>query len=382
MIRCAECKGRGLCGLLRCPVTSRFHARMKTVPSSDRYQGSAPSVFIGSFGYPDVRGGPLLVNDPDNPPDWLARGLSIDEVVGIRAGTIRGSSLPSRFESPLQEIALSQKPVDVEVVFERPVRFDLTFDGTVAPVGLTGSLRNMDVLDNASVDRAVDRVTSDTDLGAVESCTILRDADIDVYQIGKLMTAGLLGRKRRFVPTRWAITAVDDAVSTELKRRISRNPAAPEIQVFSGEVFGNRIVCILIPGDWKFEMIEIWGKHTLWGGDTEAIVQDREGMKKSSYSPITGAYYSARLAVTEYLARTGRVGRAIVIRSVSSEYWAPLGTWVIREASRRAMNSPAIPCETLSQAIDTASGILGFSHWTRHSTLIPELRTQKTLSEF
>jgi len=44
-------------------------------------------------------------------------------------------------------------------------------------------------------------------------------------------------------------------------------------------------------------MIEVWGKQTLWAGDTEAIVQDREGMKKQGYSPISGAYYSARLAV-------------------------------------------------------------------------------------
>jgi hypothetical protein len=96
-----------LCGLPRCPVMSRFQARLRAIPLSDQYQGSAPSVFIGSFGYPDVRGGPLLVNDPDNPPDWLARGLAIEDVVGIRAGTIRGDSLPGKFGGQIQEIALS-----------------------------------------------------------------------------------------------------------------------------------------------------------------------------------------------------------------------------------------------------------------------------------
>ncbi len=382
MIRCADCKGKGLCGLPQCPVMSRFHARLKAAPATDHYEGSSPSVFIGSYGYPDVRGGPLLVNDPDNPPDWLARGLGIDDIVGIRAGTIRGSSRPEQFESPIHEIALSRKPVDVEVRFERPIRFDLTFDGTIAPVGLTGSVRQMALTESPSVDRAVERITSDTDLGAVESCVLLRDADIDVYQIGKLMTAGLLGRKRRFVPTRWAITAVDDAVSTSLKKRVARHSSLEDIAVFSGEVFGNRIACILVPGDWKFEMIEIWGKHTLWGGETDSITQDREGMKKTGYSPISGAYYSARLAVAEYLELTGKQARAIVVRSVSSAYWAPLGTWVIREAVRQAMASPRIRCETLDQAVAVASGFLGFSHWIGHSTLIPELRTQRTLFQF
>ena len=48
-------------------------------------------------------------------------------------------------------------------------------------------------------------------------------------------------------------------------------------------------------------MIEIWGRRTLWGGEEEVIVQDQEGMTKKGYSPISGAYYSARLAACEYL---------------------------------------------------------------------------------
>ena len=136
-MQCAECKGKGMCGLPRCPVMSRFHAQASTKLSSS-YQGSSPSVFIGSFGYPDVRGGPLLINDTDNPPDWIRRNLGLEDIVGIRARTIRGSSGLPRISGNLQEIALSTNPLDVDVVFEKPVMFSLNFDGTVAPVGLTG----------------------------------------------------------------------------------------------------------------------------------------------------------------------------------------------------------------------------------------------------
>jgi hypothetical protein len=267
-------------------------------------------------------------------------------------------------------------------VFEKPIAFSLTFDGTVAPVGLSGSIRQMAVTGSAKVDRTVDRVTSDLDLGATDACVTLMESDIDVYQITKLMTAGLLGIRRHFVPTRWAITAVDDTLSTRMKKKISAFAPLEEIQIFSGEIFGNRIVCILVPGDWKYEMIEIWGRHTLWGGDQEIIVQDREGMTKHGYSPISGAYYSARLAVCEYLTQVRRQARVILVRSISSDYWAPLGTWVIREATRQAMANRSRTLPSLDAAVQEASARLGFDRWVRHSTLIPELRTQRTLFSF
>lgn len=381
MMRCAECKGKGMCGLPRCPIMSRFQAQLAMKPASS-YSGSTPSLFIGSYGYPEVSGGPLLIDDSDNPPQWLAEGRTIDDIVGIRARTIRGTSGIRSYTGSLQEIALSSRPVDVEVSFSRPVSFDLAFDGTVAPVGLSAAMKAIDVIGNARVDRIVDRVTSDTDMSATDACATLATSEVDVYRITQLFSAGLLGRRRAFVPTRWAITAVDDAVSTRLKKAIAGYPPLPEIRLFSGEVFGNRIVCILVPGDWKYEMIEIWRRHTLWGGDEDMIVQDREGMVKRGYSPISGAYYSARLAACEYLAAQRWCARVILIRSVSNEYWAPLGTWVIREASRRAFAAPGQVFPTLDAAIAESSARLGLSDWVRHSTLVPELKSQRTLFQF
>ena len=378
MMLCAECKGKGICGLTRCPIVSRFHAQVAIKPSSS-YQGNSPSVFIGSFGYPDVQGGPLLINDTDNPPDWLAHNLGMDDIVGIRARTIRGRSALNAVAGNLQEIALSPQPLDVDVAFEKPVAFSLNFDGTIAPVGFTGSVKTLDIVGNARVERVVDRITSDTDIGATDACVALRESAIDVYRISGLMTAGLLGRRRKFVPTRWAITAVDDTLSSQLKKEIARYPPLEEIRLFTGEIFGNRIVCILLPGDWKFEMIEIWGRHSLWGGEEEVIVQDREGMKKKEYSPISGAYYSARLATCEYLAQAKRSARVLILRSISSDYWAPLGTWVIREATRKALTNPPFIRESLTAAVGQASAILGSDTWVSHSTLIPEIRTQRTL---
>lgn len=379
---CAECKGKGDCGLPRCPVMSRFHAGLQTV-SGREYQGSSPSVFIGSYRYPAVNGGPLMGQDPDHPPEWISRGLGIDDIVGIRAGTIRGSSRVSRWQDQVQEIARSSRPLDIEVTFSRPVSFSLAFDGTIVPIGLTGSMESLAVIDNARVEPAVERVTGDTDLGAFEACDLLHQAGIDVYRTTELLSSGLLGRHRRIVPTRWSITAVDDMVSERLKQQISRHSPVPVFQVHSAELYGNRIACILCPGDWRFEMIEHWTRGSLWAGETECIVRDHEGgRKKAGYSPIGGAYYAARLAVCEYLSGAGRCARVILTRSVSGDYWAPLGVWVVREAVRAAMRSPPVICASLDEAVQVAGNCTGQPHLFGHSSLIPGMKAQKQLGDF
>ncbi|PAV09473.1 hypothetical protein [Methanocorpusculum parvum] len=384
--QCAVCKGKGLCGLPSCPITRRFHALKDTQPVSE-YMGASPSVFVGSYGYPRVVGGPLMINDSDNPLDWVRQGFSIDDIVSVRSRTIRGGSdLDVKIPNigKVQEIALSARPLDVEVAFEKPVSFDINFDGTVTPVGMSGAMKKLDVIDNASVSRIVDRCTSDTDLKATEAARIMFENGTDVYKITNLLTAGLLGVKRRVVPTRWAITATDDMISTSIKREVIKMPALPEYQVFSGTLYGNTICFILIPSnDWRFEMLERWQKHSLWSGDEETIVVDGEkGLTKSKYSPIAGAYYSARLAVLEYLKSIGRCARVLCIRDISGEYWAPLGTWVIREAAHASLSSPADRVGTLQEALTSASQKLGTSFWIQKMGLLRDIRQQKTLFEF
>ena len=105
-------------------------------------------------------------------------------------------------------------------------------------------------------------------------------------------------------------------------------------------------------------------------------------MKKTGYSPITGAYYSARLAVTEHLCRSGACARVIVLRNVDPSYWAPLGTWVVREATRRAMAASPVVVSSLADGIRQAGSLAGFPDWSRHSTLLKEIQFQKTLFEF
>ena len=381
-MRCAECKGKGLCGLPKCPVMQRFYAQTSQKPVLD-YMGPSPSIFIGSGGYPRVVGGPLLLRDSDIPTDWVARGLGIEDIVSIRSRTIRGSQPVGSVLEKAQEVALSKRPLDVEAQFAKPVRFDLSFDGTVAPIGLSAPLSKIDIIDNAVIEPMVERYTSDTDVRATEAVTALFKGGIDVYRVSSLLTAGLLGSKRRFVPTRWAITAVDDMVSLGLRKQVERLSPLQGVIVHSALLHGNLIVVLIIPSsDFRFEMIERWQKHSLWGDKEDVIVVDSEGRKKQGYSPIAGAYYSARLAVLEYLMKTGRTARVLVIRDISGDYWAPLGTWVIREATRAAMRSPGIPCEDLGSAETIITSILGSPFWIERSDLIRDISVQRTFADF
>ncbi|MDO5845266.1 MAG: hypothetical protein Q4Q53_09015 [Methanocorpusculum sp.] len=386
--QCAVCKGKGLCGLPNCPITSRFHALKDTHPISD-YMGASPSVFVGSYGYPRVVGGPLMINDSDNPLDWVKNKFSIDDIVSVRSRTIRGGSeldvkIPD--VGKVQEIALSSKPLDIEVAFTKPINFDLSFDGTVIPTGLSGQMKKLDVIDNAKVSRIVDKCTSDIDLRAAEAARVMFENGTDVYKITNLLTSGLMGleRNRRVVPTRWAITATDTMISDSYKREVRRYPALQDYEVFCKTLYGNTLCFILIPSnDWRFEMLERWQKHSLWSEDEETVVVDGEkGMTKRNYSPIGGAYYSARLVVLEYLSSIGRCARVICVRDISGEYWAPLGVWVIREAAHESLKFSPDKFGTLSEAIASASQKLGTSFWVQKMGLLKDMREQKTLFDF
>jgi len=361
----------------------RFHPRLRQDPGVRSYMGGAPSVFVGAHGWPEVCAGPLLSGDPDDPEMWVARGLAIGDIVDIRARTIRGRSRGRRVAGSLEEIALSSSPVDVEAHFEKPIHTAVTFDGTIAPVGLSGLLDRLDVLDNARVARPVDRVTGDPDLSATEASCMLYQDGVPVHRITQLLSAGLLGRRRRVVPTRWAITAVDDMLFSGLKRQLLRLPPLPELRIHHAVLHGNRIACLLVPGPWEFEMVEMWQPRSLWAHENESIDRDGErGQKSHPSSPLAGAYYSARLAVADHLCGLGAGATVLMVRRVSPDYWAPLGTWVIREAVRSALASPPFVPATLGDAAAGLDAILGTTRWRERSALLPRLRSQTTLGDF
>ena len=373
-----------MCGLSHCPITARF-LRAKNITPIEEYMGATPSVFVGSYGYPTIALHPLMTQDPDHPPDWMTAQRSIADIVGVRAETIRGKHAgKERYTQAMQEIALSIKPLDIETRFSKPVSWDVSFGTVITPVGRSGDIARCEVIDNAIVPRIVDKVTSDTDLNATGACHELIQGNTDIYHISQLLSAGLLGRekKRHLVPTRWSITATDDIVAKQLKETISRYSSINSCLVFFAKEYGNAIAMIFMPGAWEFEMVEAWEEGSLWGGEQEYIVSDREGKKKQGYSPIAGGYYAARLAALEHLAQIRRSAQVIIVRYTSREYWAPLGVWVVREVSRKATEQKPYLCDTPDEAFLRVTGLLQKTSWHQHITLIEKAKSQTRLSDF
>lgn len=349
MSLCARCKGNLLCGRIKCPLLEKF--RFLT-PFSD-VEGeiekpTPPSVFVGRIGYPKVYAGPLLAMSTFPEPEfmdspWLWKS-SIEDIIKIRSSLLRGMKRLNvysrdRYLTDLQETAASVKHIEVEIevkkVIKRPV-----FDDVMQPMGVSARIESFEITENPRIPLKVEKVYYD-DLNAVHAVKYLFDRGFNTYYLQRIFSVGMLGEenKRRLVPTRWSITAVHDILGEEIKKEISDFSSIDECLLFSFEHFGNHFEIILSPGNYSFELVEIWTKKSFWNPESTWIGYDREDiMKKRDYSTLGGGYYAARLPALEYLLKISRTASITVIREIKPEYYAPLGVWVVEEGVRKAMS--------------------------------------------
>ncbi|MCP1391720.1 MAG: Nre family DNA repair protein [Euryarchaeota archaeon] len=408
MTRCVRCKGRGLCGRPVCPILKSFRIAAQLPKLGTVIEGqSPPEVFVGRFGYPQVSAGPLVPADengvlglgsrPDldsllfSRPVDLAR-MEVGEIVALRSSMVRSGSKvavqdarnPGRLLEMAQEIAMSSTPVGTEVTFAKPPRGRLRFDGFMMPSGPSGSIEEMEITSNPSIPRKVDAVVEDSDLLAAKAVGELYTSGVEVDGISRLLSLGLLGKKRKLVPTRWSITASDDIAGKHLIAAIQDLPPVNEYLLFSGERLGNHFEVLLSPGSFTYELIEIWLPRSVWSGDEPWIGADREGPgPKKGYSSLAGGYYAARLALLERLADMRRQASTLIVREITEEYWAPLGVWVVREAAREALRNPPKKFETLDAALaDMATRLRTPARDLRSHSELARGAGQTTLAKF
>lgn len=433
---CMRCKGaRLLCGKQSCPILMKSSILKSTLPFDPKkmpseqklFGASPPAVFVGHFGYPFVNIGPLLplgefaekkdTQFMDSPEDWF--GKPINEIVQFRSGMIRSNfkmfvkytepieSLEDRisreqmkFLETTQELTMAARSVDTEAEIKK-IRLSMDFDNHSQPQGPWGQAESIKITENVKVAKPVEKVVDQKDLKATEAImTVLKPSeDVRLTQIHRLLSAGLLGEKknRKIVPTRWAITAVDDIIGKQMAPNIHHLPEIDKYYSFYGEYLDNKFVILLIPGPWSYEMSECWNPKSIWNQFIPGVNQpqrqplilnDFEMEKgRTTYADnITGAYYAARLEVEEFLMKIRRQARAIVFREVAGGYIVPLGVWVIRETVRntllQGLNGPNLKIhEDLNSALQRVSQHLSvpLKNWMAASNLIPYIRTQRTL---
>ncbi len=310
--------------------------------------GPSYSVFVGSFGYPQVNMGPLAgleeTANLDNPSSWF--GMSYDQIIELRSMLIRSKQPENvfsrnKFVQENQELALASKTTEVELLFKKEPTYKFVLSDFLQPMGPTATLEKLRITENTKIDRKVEYIVKD-DLKAAEASYLLYQNNQDVYKITTILSSGVLGKQenKKLVPSRWSITCVDDVIGKGLIENIKTYSQISNYLVFESSYMDNYFTVLLMPGSWEFENFEVWSPGSNWHFPTEGkIVEEHEPYDgRTTYAnKQAGAYYCVRLAVLEYLERIKKQTKVVVFREVGDGYSVPLGVWVCRETVRNAM---------------------------------------------
>lgn len=357
--------------------------------SSDSISGtSPPSVFVGSYDYPKVFVGPMVppmhgdTSILDNPEQW--KGKSLEDIVNFRLNLVRGiQKIPidktdGRYIENLQEVAMSSKPIDSDLVFQKATSSNISMDGESAPFGPVGEIKSAKFSGTTSV-KSIEKTYYDKDLKAQDAVLNLYNSGIEISKIQKCFSIGMLGQKRKLVPTKWSITATDDIICKSLTDDVLNYSLIDSCRVFSYEHLGNIFTIVLFPHRWVYEMIEAWYSNGVIG-----FGSDYEDARGIDHPPeIAGAYFAAKLGVLEYLNRHEIQAGVVILREIRPEYAIPVGVWQVREGIREAMNQNHIIADDFDHALFLASQKMSISksEWLSHGNII-ELMRQKTISDF
>ena len=359
---------------------------------------SPPSLFVGEYGYPHVRVGPMVppyhgdTSILDKPELWF--GKSMEEIVNYRTNLLKGTmihdvkNISGRYIESLQDMALSKKAVDSTMTFEKiPSQFlgEMFLSKSnpaEIPVVFSAPVSEFKIFPSNS-DEKIENKYYDSDLLASDAVVELYKNSVDMTTIAKVLSMGMLGRKknRKLVPTKWSITAADDIVSMHLLKKIKNNAILDYYLVFTFSHLANYYSIIFIPDDvWNFEMIESWidtdGKVHV-GSDYES------GKSIDHYPSIAGAYFAARLAAAEFLLKRRRRASVLVLREIHPEYFVSLGVWQIREGIRESLKLKGKKFETFDSALKygISKTSLSINEWIQNSSIIRN-RKQKRISEY
>lgn len=359
---------------------------------------SPPSIFVGEFGYPHVRIGPMIppyhgdTSILDRPELWS--GKSLEQIINYRINLLKGTmihnvnKISGRYIESLQEMALSKRVVESTMTFEKiPSQYlnEMTLtkdDSEEIPTIFSAPVSEIKILPSTA-DQKIEKKYYDDDSYAADAVVELYENSIDMTRISKVLSMGMLGRKknRKLVPTKWSITAADDIVSQYLLNKIKDNAILDNYFVFAFNHLANYYSVIFIPDDvWYFEMIESWidtnGRvHT--GSDYES------GKKIDHYPSIAGAYFAARLAAAEYLFKKRKKASVLILREIHPEYFVSLGVWQIREGLRECLRSKARNFESFDSALKYGVSKTSLSkyEWIKNSSIIKNIK-QKRISDY
>lgn len=396
----------GACGKGRCPVCARNNAlfKVKNTIQKEEFSSNAVSPFVGRFGYPYVNVGILSPPEQredawlyDAPKYWSAENFEIPRIVDFRSSLLNSrSSLNIKKRIKVlgisQDIAMSSKPVDVDIQLEEKPKFRLNLDSHMAPTGPNAKLRKAKITENPKIHTKVYRVFEDIDLKAQQAVNYLYENNFDENFLSRLLSVGTLGLKkdRKLVPTRWSITATDDIIGKNLINKIKDFNQIDSYYSFFGNYLGNYYLILMFPEVWSYELFEAYAPQNRdfsrplrYGTDYESHYGRKEYAKNT-----VGGYYTVRLAILEKLNEMKRQASVLALRFITEEYTMPLGVFVTREAARKSMSAKPIEFSSKELMLDYARKLIkhkfnaNADYFLDASRLLKNVNHQKKLAQF
>lgn len=406
---CLKCRGtKNLCGKSRCPILAKFYSKIETEDkmnlNTNHLNGnSPPSIFIGRYGYPKVNVGPLVpprkgdTSILSTPEKWFGRA-NMDDIISYRGQLARGKK---RLEKGIEinngmskeiertrYISLSKNPAEAEIEFNKKLSDSFQLDNKSQPHGPSAQMKRFE-LGSMRTSADLEKVFYDDDLKSRKAVLKLYEEGVQISRIQDIFMVGGTGLKenRKFVPTRWSITAVDDMIGKDLRERVKTYRPIDKYEIYMGDYLDNRWVIILTPSIWKYELIEAFYPETTWNPsrDKIAIFGDHEFMQgRTKYASLGGCYYSARFAVAERLEQRKRQAGAIVLREAHSGYILPVGVWNVRESVRNILGTTPVELETQKQIHTFLRENLDLSleEWKSVSKLLTERESQRRIDDY
>lgn len=361
---CALCKGsRKLCGASVCPILVKKSMQYMTSDLSKTEIGAYSEwLLVGEYGYPRLRYGPIsaLSTVPWRPEEWAKKRLDFSEILKFRIKTVfpfehRHIRKPPQIYDPLGESIVSVEPVGIEVYLRKPPKMRISFDADIPPVGGSAPLKKIELEDNPKVPRRIESIIMER-TKASHAVAYLYNYGASIYYIQKIFSAGFLGirERKRIVPTRWGITAVDSILGHQFLKQIRKAPSIGNAGLYYWEYLGNKYYILLIPSDyWAMEMFEVWLPNSVWVRNVGNPIiihnyEDYDGKPKK----MDGGYYAIRMAVLERLKQQNRIAMAMAIRIITPRYIAPVGNWQIRESIRLGLERGPIARGEIHELID------------------------------
>lgn len=370
------------------------------IGSSMEISGDSPTdIFIGRFGYPKVFIGPLVPPVYGNTeilatPEMWRNITSIPKIFEMRTSLVRGLYQTNvkniengKIEEIVRDLALAERPAGAQLALKMKSNKP-SLDDESTPFGPSGSIRELEV-GNLRPERKVEKLYSDTDARAVDAVFELYEHGVPVSKIQKGFSAGLFGRgpNRKFVPTRWSITAVDDTIAKQNLKEVKALETLDSIMAYYNVALDNRWLILLFPGTWEYESIEAFWPHTVWNENGKDVsifgsYEPYEGRK--TYAEMGGCYYSGKLAVTEKMRLLKKQGAALILREAHEGYTAPVGVWNVREHVRETLETQPTHLNNLEDVFSFIGQRLELtkSDWIKNSKMLRLLLSQKKIADY